>query len=208
MYFLDLLGTFAFAVTGAFKAKGAKLHIFGVIFLGIITAVGGGTFRDLVINRVPLFYLKDPNYLIVAILAGIIIYIMPTFFKRQYSLFRFMDSIGLATFVIIGVSVSSNHIFLKFEPSLVSFLSSVFLGMLTGFGGGVVRDAIMGDVPVSLQHGSNYLLSAFCGSAAFYFLMFYNFIAAIIISIMITMFLREFISPFGIYNKIIKPRKL
>jgi uncharacterized membrane protein YeiH len=208
MYFLDLLGTFAFAVTGAFKAKGAKLHIFGVIFLGIITAVGGGTFRDLVINRVPLFYLKDPYYLIVAISAGVIIYVMPSFFKKQYSLFRFMDSVGLATFVIIGTSISFTHLFFKFEPSLVSFLASVFLGMLTGFGGGVVRDAIMGDVPVSLQHGSNYLLSAFCGSAAFYLFMFYSSTLAIIISILVTMFLREFLSPFGIYQKIIKPGKI
>jgi uncharacterized membrane protein YeiH len=207
MYFLDLLGTFAFAATGAYKAKGAKLHIFGVIFLGIITAVGGGTFRDLVIGRIPLFYFKNPDYLIVAILAGIIIYIAPTFFKQRYSFFRFMDSLGLATFVIIGTSISFEYLFKGSSISIVSFLSSIFLGMLTGFGGGVVRDAIMGDTPVSLQHGSNYLFSAFVGSASFYFLMFYNINLAMAVSMALTLFFREFISGFGMYNKLIKNKR-
>ena len=57
MYILDLLGTLAFAISGATKAKGRTLNIFGVVFLGIITAVGGGTVRDLIIGRTPLFYL-------------------------------------------------------------------------------------------------------------------------------------------------------
>ena len=84
MYFLDLIGTFAFAVTGAIKAKGKGLHLFGALFLAIITAVGGGTIRDLIINRVPLFYLVDSNYLMVAIFAGVLTYFIPTFFKRWY----------------------------------------------------------------------------------------------------------------------------
>lgn len=61
MYLLDLLRIFAFAITGAYKAKGKNLHIFGVIFFGLITAVGGGTFRDGILGRTPLFYLKDLN---------------------------------------------------------------------------------------------------------------------------------------------------
>ena len=85
LYSLDLLGTFAFAITGAFKAKNARLNIFGVIFLGVITSVGGGTFRDLIIGRTPLFYLQDPNYLGVAILASIATYFAPTFFKKRYA---------------------------------------------------------------------------------------------------------------------------
>src|SRR3989344_8715141 len=100
LHYLDLLGTLAFAITGAFRAKAAKLHILGVIFLGAITALGGGTIRDLIINRTPLFYLKDQNYLIVCLAAGILIYFATSFFKKGYSFFRFMDSVGLASFVI------------------------------------------------------------------------------------------------------------
>ena len=201
-YFLDLLGTFAFAVTGAYKAKGAKLHIFGVIFLGIITAVGGGTFRDLAIGRIPLFYFQDPNYLLVAILAGMIIYLVPTFFAKKYSFFRLIDSIGLAAFVIIGVSISNSFLFGGEGWSLASFLVSVFMGMTTGFGGGIIRDAIMGGVPLSLKHGSNYALSAFWGSVSFYVINLFDAEAAIVVSFLITLFLREIISKYGIYKKL------
>ena len=85
MYFLDLLGTLAFAITGAFKAKKANLTLFGVVFLGIITAFGGGTVRDLVIGRTPLFYLADANYLFIAILGSLITFLSPFFFKERFS---------------------------------------------------------------------------------------------------------------------------
>jgi len=205
MYFLDLLGTFAFAITGAYKAKGAKLHILGVIFLGTITAVGGGTFRDLVIGRVPLFYLKDPNYLLIAITASVLAYLIPTFFKKQYSLFRFIDSVGLAAFVIIGVLIPYNY--LSFQNSgqiVMPFITCVFLGVLTGFGGGVIRDSIMGDTPYAFKSGSNYATSAFFGAFTFYILMFVNFTLAAIISFLLTLYLREIVSKFGVYAKILK----
>jgi uncharacterized membrane protein YeiH len=208
LYYLDLLGTLAFAITGAYRAKSAKLHIFGVIFLGAITAVGGGTIRDLVIGRTPLFYLKDANYLLICICAGILIYFLPTFFSRAYSLFRLMDSIGLASFVIIGVSVPFAGLFKgEASPGLISALVCIFLGMLTGFGGGIIRDSIMGGgAPMSLKPGSNYAFSAFLGAASFYFLMFLNLNLAAVISVITTIALREFFSKYGVYQKVIKKR--
>lgn len=205
LYFLDLLGTLAFAITGAYKAMRAKLSIFGVVFLGMITAVGGGTVRDLIINRVPLFYLKDPNYLLVCIIGGLLTYLVPTLFKKGYSFFRLIDSIGLAAFVIIGVSISYNYLFNSHHGiTLISLLPCVFLGMLTGFGGGIIRDAIMGDTPLSLKTGSNYAMSAFLGSLAFFLLMFVNLSLAMIISIITTLTLREVVSKYGIYHRVIK----
>lgn len=204
MYYLDLIGIFAFAVTGALKAKGRDLHLLGAVFLGIITSIGGGTVRDLIIGRTPLFYLKDPNYLLIAIFASIITYFTPTFFKKWYSVFRFIDSIGLSAFTIIGVSITYAHLFNSQGFSIISFLSCTLLGMLTGFGGGVVRDSIMGDMPLSLQKGSNYVLSAFCGAVSFYLLSFINITLAITMSILITMVFREIISPFGLYQKTIR----
>jgi uncharacterized membrane protein YeiH len=210
LYFLDLIGTLAFAITGAFRAKREKLHIFGVIFLGMITAVGGGTIRDLIVGRTPLFYLKDPNYFLVCVFGGILIYLVPTFFKRAYSFFRLMDSLGLAAFVIIGVSVSFLQLFGTTNgPTVISFLACIFLGMLTGFGGGVIRDSIMGGgIPMSLRQGSNYALAAFLGSSSFYLLMFANIQIAAIVSIMITLILREILSEYGIYKKIFKIRQI
>jgi uncharacterized membrane protein YeiH len=203
LYLLDLLGTFAFAISGAYKAKTAGLSVFGVTFLGIITAVGGGTLRDVLLGRTPLFYLRDMNYFLVAVVGGLIVYFAPVFFKRNYSVFRFIDSIGLSVFTVIGVSVSYNFLSSALNGSnpCTLFLPSVFFGMLTGFGGGTIRDAVMGDVPMSLRKGSNYTLSAFYGSLIFYIFMFYDYNAAIIVSVSATLFLREIISPFGIYKK-------
>lgn len=208
LYFLDLLGILAFAITGAYQAKGAKLNILGAIFLGVITAIGGGTFRDLIINRVPLFYLKDPSYFIVAILGSVIVYFVPALFKKAYSLFRFIDSLGLAAFVVIGVSVSFSSLFkIQNGPTLVSFFTAVLLGMITGFGGGIIRDCIMGKVPFSFRKGSNYATSAFWGALSFYFLMFLDFKLAIIISMITTLVFREIISKYGIYRKFRKKAK-
>jgi len=208
MYFLDLLGTLAFAISGAFKAKGLKLNIFGVVFLGFITAVGGGTVRDLIIGRSPLFYLSDPNYILVSFVGGILAYFIPSFFKRRFTFFRFLDSIGLATFAIIGVSVTNNHLFsLDSSISLLSFLVSILLGVLTASGGGILRDAILGDTPFALKHGSNYISSAFWGSLIFYLLNFLNQTLAIAFSMIVTLYLREVVSNFGIYKKVFKNNK-
>ncbi len=201
MYYLDLLGTLAFAISGAFKAKGRELNIFGVVFLGIITAIGGGTIRDLIIGRTPLFYLLDKNYLIIAILGGVLAYFVPTFFKRRYSFFRFLDSIGVATFAIMGTSIAFQHLYK--DISIISSISSISLGVFTASGGGILRDAIMGDVPYALKHGSNYIKSAFWGSLIFFALMTINQIIAAIVSIGIVILLREFFSPYGIYYKVI-----
>lgn len=204
LYLLDLLGTLAFAITGAYKAKGAKLNIFGVIFLGVITSVGGGTFRDLIIGRTPLFYLKDANYLLIGILGSIIVYFIPVFFKKAYSLFRFIDSLGLAAFIVIGTSISFSHLFNGAHLSLISFLVCILLGMITGFGGGIIRDAIMGDVPLSLKHGSNYVASSFWGAFTFYFLMFVNTELASLTAVFVVLVFREFISEYGLYNKSVR----
>lgn len=202
MYFLDLLGTLAFAISGAYKAKGRELNVFGVVFLGLITAMGGGTIRDLIIGRTPLFYLKDQNYLLITVVGALVAYVVPAFFKKRYTFFRFLDSLGLATFVIIGVSIAYN--FFNQQSSILIFVASIFLGILTGCGGGILRDAIMGDTPFALKHGSNYITSAFWGSLVFYLLMFVNLKLAMLVSIILTLILREFVAEFGFYNKVIK----
>lgn len=204
MYFLDLLGTLAFAITGAFRAKEAKITFFGVIFLGVITALGGGTLRDLIIGKVVLFYIKDLNYLFMAILGSCAAFFAPNFFKKRFSFFRFIDSVGLAAFTIIGVSATFNYLFADTAPGLTSFFPSVLMGMTTAFAGGVIRDALMGEISMAFRPGSNYALSAFLGSASFYALMFYNVAIGMIFSVALTLFMREIISKYGIYKRYFK----
>jgi len=106
LYTLDLLGTFAFAIAGWYKAHSRWLNIFAVIILAIITAVWWWTVRDLVLGRTPLFYITDINYFLTAVSAWIIAYLIPSMLKKAYSIFRFIDSIGLAAFVIIWTNAA------------------------------------------------------------------------------------------------------
>lgn len=204
LYILDLIGSFAFVITGAYKAKMTKFTIFGAVFFGIITAIGGGTTRDLIIGRTPLFYISDKNYLIVAIIGSVATFYSPTFFKQKYSFFRFIDSIGVAAFSIIGVFVTYNHVFSGASPNITNFLACVLLGMFTAFGGGVLRDAIMGDKPFAFRSGSNYALSSFLGALSFYVIMFYNVNIAIVVSLLVTIIMREVVSKYGVYKKVLK----
>ncbi len=204
MYILDLIGTLAFAVAGAFKARGRELNVFGVVLLGVITAVGGGTFRDLAIGHTPLFYLKDPNYLLLAIIGSIATYLVPHIFKRYFTFFRFLDSVGLAAFAIIGTSITYNYLFHGVSHGILAALACIFMGMVTGFGGGVLRDAVMGDAPFAFHKKSGYMGAAFTGAVTFYLLMFININFAIIVSIVITLTLREILSEYGLYKKYFK----
>jgi uncharacterized membrane protein YeiH len=206
MYILDLLGTLAFAIAGAFKAKGRELNVFGVVLLGVITAVGGGTFRDLIIGRTPLFYLKDPNYLLIAVVGGLATFLVPHIFKKGFTVFRFMDSLGLAAFVIIGTSITYNYLFHGDGKSVIAALACIFMGMMTGFGGGVIRDAVMGDVPFAFKKESGYIAAAFAGTVTFYVLMFIDPNLASIASIVVTLSMREVFSKHGLYQKMIKKR--
>jgi uncharacterized membrane protein YeiH len=86
--------------------------------------------------------------------------------------------------------------------TMISFLVCVFGGMVSGFGGGIIRDAIMGDEPFALKKGSNYIFCAFLGSASFYVISLVSVNVAIIISMILTLYFREITSKFGVYHKI------
>ena len=207
LYFLDLLGTLAFAVGGAYKAKSRDLNIFGVILMGIVTAVGGGTIRDLIIGRTPLFYLQDPMYLSIIIVGSTVTYFLPRVIDKTYSIFRLTDSIGIAIFAIIGVSISYESLF-HLDNALLNGLVCVLLGTITAVGGGIIRDSIMGDIPYALKSGSNYVSSAFIGSVIYLiFINTPNQFVGVTLSISTTLILREVVSPYGFYKKIILKHK-
>lgn len=138
---LEIIGTVAFSVSGAVVGIKKKMDILGVTTLGIITAVGGGIFRDIIIGVVPPTAFCNPIYMIIAIAAALIAFL--PFISRKINLDHFIwvlaDSIGLSAFTIIGVSAGAafDNLFLE-----------VFLGVITGVGGGVIRDICSGDIPM------------------------------------------------------------
>ena len=138
---LDLFGTMAFAVTGAFKAIEHKSDIVGIIILSTITGVAGGVIRDIIFEKFPPTVVINPLYLIVTVVTGIVIFILYPSIKIHWNLFLKFDAVGLGVFTIIGASIAYNNIGLN-------FLTMAFAGVLTAVGGGILRDVFVNEVPL------------------------------------------------------------
>ncbi|MDO7722052.1 MAG: trimeric intracellular cation channel family protein, partial [Nitrosopumilus sp.] len=140
IYVLDLFGTIAFAITGAFKAIEKKFDFVGILLLATITGVAGGTIRDVVLGRVP-NSIADPTYVIVTIASGIVIFFLYSKLKKHWNLFLKFDAIGLGVFTIIGATFAYNIFGLNFLPILLA-------GILTAVGGGILRDVFVNQSPI------------------------------------------------------------
>ncbi len=166
LYVLEMIGTVAFAVSGAMIAVRKRLDIVGVIFLGVITAVGGGALRDLMIGVTPPMCFQNPIYLVTACVTSFLFFL--PFVRRplvrhqkQFDLLLFiMDSLGLAVFTVSGIQ-SCIHVHPTASPILL-----IFVGVLTATGGGVVRDALAGITPmVFVKHV--YATASLAGAALY-----------------------------------------
>lgn len=138
-YYIDLLGTMVFAISGAMAANRSGIDIFGATFTGFVTAIGGGSLRDVFLNLRPI-WVDDSNYLI-AILVGVIISIVAN--KQLYRLARtltFFDALGIGFFCVVGVQKS-----LTYESSQTA---AVILGVFSAVMGGVIRDTLMNETPL------------------------------------------------------------
>lgn len=146
IFYLEIFGTIAFAISGAMTGLKKKMDIFGICFLGVTTAVGGGIIRDILLGHVPPETFKNPIYVIVSILASLVIFI-PVARKLLYNrkvfeiLLLVTDSVGLGIFTVHGVNIAMESDF-----SDNSFLV-VFVAMITGVGGGILRDVLAGNTP-------------------------------------------------------------
>ena len=157
-YVLDILGTIAFAISGALMAMNKKMDPFGVFIIAFVTAVGGGTLRDVLIGRQPVIWMNDITYIF---LIGIAVIIAILFRKKlrylQKSLFLF-DTIGLGIFTITGTEIGINA---NFHPII-----SIALGTMTACFGGVIRDILCNQVPI-LFRKEIYATACIFGSIAF-----------------------------------------
>lgn len=147
---LELIGTVAFAASGALIAMRKHMDLLGVIVLGVVTAIGGGILRDLILGITPPLAFRDPTCAIVAIATAIVLFIPWVRHGLMHNTRLFdgvllvMDSVGLGVFTAMGIWNA-----LSFSPDRSTFLL-VFVGVLTGVGGGVIRDVLAGDMPYIL----------------------------------------------------------
>lgn len=149
----ELIGTVAFSVSGALVAIEKKMDLLGVIILGLMTAVGGGILRDMVLGQHPPQALADPVYFLVAVLVSVLVFlpVVRNYIRAKQKTFDIallvMDSIGLGVFTVVGIAVSK-----AFAPQ-GNLLLQVCLGMLTAVGGGVIRDVLAGQTPfIFIKH--------------------------------------------------------
>jgi uncharacterized membrane protein YeiH len=165
IYVLDLFGTVAFAITGAFKAIEKKLDIVGILVLATITGVAGGTIRDIVLGRVP-NSIVDPNYVIVTIASGLVIFFLYSRLKKHWNLFLKFDAIGLGVFTIIGATFA-------YTIFGLNFLAILLAGILTATGGGILRDIFVNQVPIVFIK-EFYLSASFIGIVVFSIILYFT----------------------------------
>ena len=143
IFALEIIGTIAFAVSGAMVALEKKMDVLGVLALGLVTAVGGGIVRDIIIGVTPPTAFRKPVYAITALVVALIVF-LPFIRKKidpKSSLLLIMDSIGLGVFTVIGVQTAFS------VTGGRNYFLVTFVGVLTGVGGGILRDVFAGDTP-------------------------------------------------------------
>jgi uncharacterized membrane protein YeiH len=160
LYAFDLIGVAVFAMSGALAAGRKRLDLIGVVVLGLVTAIGGGTIRDVLLDRHPIFWLTDPAYLIVIALSALGTVLYVRFLPVPASALLIADALGLALFSVAGAQIA--------ERAGVSVLGGITLGTITGAAGGVVRDVLSAEVPLVLRRGNLYASAAIAGTAVYF----------------------------------------
>ena len=155
---LDYASVLIFALTGALVASRAQLDIVGFAFVACLTAVGGGTLRDVMLDRNPIFWIADPTYILIAASAAALIFFTAHLVESRYSWLLWLDSFALAVAVPAGVSVAMPMA----QPAPII----VLMGIVTGCMGGLMRDVVIGEVPLVLKQGELYVSAAFAGACA------------------------------------------
>lgn len=140
---LDFTGTVAFAASGAIAGARKHLDLYGICFLAFITAVGGGTVRDALLGRVPPFSFTNITYFVLSIITSVVVFAFYTHMKKTYSALVWMDALGLGVFNVIGITVALDH--------NVGYFGSICFGVITGTGGGMMRDILIGEIPFVLK---------------------------------------------------------
>jgi uncharacterized membrane protein YeiH len=158
LHILQLLGVGVFAISGALVAGRKRLDLLGVVVIAAVTAIGGGTIRDLLLDR-PVFWIGDPIYLYIILGAAAITIIYTRRFRPPERLLLVADALGLALFTISGAQIA--------EASGLSGVAVVLMGTLTGAAGGVIRDVLTAEIPMILRRGQIYATAAIAGAAIY-----------------------------------------
>lgn len=143
IYWLDLFGIAVFACSGALAAGQRRMDLFGVMVLAFVTAVGGGTVRDLVVGITPVFWVRDPVYAWIALGAGVVTFMVAHVYRLRSEMLVIADAFGLAVFTVIGTRIGVDQL----GPGVIATMTGVMSGVI----GGVIRDVLANRVPLVFQ---------------------------------------------------------
>lgn len=139
-YVLEHCGVCVAAVTGVLAAAGKRVDLFGVIVLAVVTAFGGGTFRDLALGQAPVFWVRDPGYILTATATALVVFFLARSHRFRLDVLQVADAWVLALFTMVG---QGKALVLGHHPVI-----GVLMGVATGVAGGMVRDLLLGEVPL------------------------------------------------------------
>lgn len=162
LYVLDLIGVAVFAVSGVLVAGRKGFDLLAVAVIAIVTAIGGGTIRDVLLGRYPVFWIEDPTYLLVILATAALTILFTRYCKPPRKSLLIADSFGLALFAISGAQVA--------EALELSGIIVVVMGAITGTAGGLLRDVLSDEVPLLLRQPDLYATAAVAGATAYLWL--------------------------------------
>lgn len=142
LFFLDLFGTFVFAITGAFRAVKHQLDILGVLVLSVFTGVGGGILRDVILGSYPPAVFTNEIYFLVCLAGGLLVFFTAPRIARWWNVVKVFDAIGLGVFAALGALKGFEH---GLGP-----IGVIMMGTMTAVGGGVIRDILVSEIPAVL----------------------------------------------------------
>ncbi len=158
----ELVGVAVFAMSGALTAARREMDPFGFIVIGTVTAIGGGTFRDLVLGATPVFWVSSPRFLLVSILAALPVFWLARYVDSRYRALLWADAVGMALFTVTGTQ--------KALSVGASPVVAVTMGVATASFGGVMRDVLCGESPL-LFHKEVYATAAMAGGSLYVILL-------------------------------------
>lgn len=161
LYIIDILGTISFAVSGAFLAMEKKLDPFGVLVLSFVTAIGGGTLRDIMIGNLPVSWLTNSTATIVIFTSAVLTLVFGRYLKHLTTTLFLFDALGLGLFTIVGINLGIEKNF--------SMGVCITLGTITACFGGVVRDVLLNNIPLIFRK-EIYALACITGGIVYFLL--------------------------------------
>ena len=200
LHFFDFLGVAVFAATGALAASRKQLDIVGFIFFASATGIGGGTLRDLLLGKLPVFWIEEPTYIAACTISAVVVYFLAHLVEYRYRLLLWLDAIGLSAHCVMGTMIALEY--------GISPYAAIVMGVMTATFGGVFRDVLSGEHSVLLRN-EIYITAALLGSITYVLLISANLekIFSVMISVSLAFALRASSLHYGWVMPRYKPKE-